>query len=121
MRGFGDFRIDRVIALTRRRRYDLNVDAHFVQIEQTAIDCGHDFADVLLLLRIDLPGRDIRKIRQRNPADVDMRLRQLGGLGNDDVGVNVDRGRRRPPGETIGVVDTGGGAAIAILAIDHLN
>ena len=90
--GFRDFRIDRVIALARRWRHDLNVDTHLVEIEQAAIDRGHDLADVLLLLRIDFPGCGIGKMRQRNPADVDMRLRQLGGLGNHDMGVNVDRG-----------------------------
>jgi hypothetical protein len=58
-------------------------------------------------------------MRKRDPADIDMRLRQLGGLGNYDVRVNIDRGRRRAPGETVGVVDACGGAAIAILAIDH--
>src|SRR6202011_1201616 len=118
--GFRDFRIDRIIALPRRWRHDLNVDAHLVEIEQTAVDRGHDFADVLVLLRIDFPGCGIGKIRQRDPADIDMRLRQLGGLGNHDVGVNVDRDRRWPPGEAVGVVDTGGSAAIAILTIDHL-
>jgi hypothetical protein len=35
------------------------------------------------------------------------------------MGVNIDRGRRRPPGETVGVVDTCCGAAIAILAFNH--
>jgi hypothetical protein len=33
--------------------------------------------------------------------------------------MNIDRGRRRAPGEAVGVVDACGGAAIAILAIDH--
>jgi hypothetical protein len=36
------------------------------------------------------------------------------------VRVNIDRGRRRAPGEAVGVVDTCSGTAIAILAIDHL-
>jgi hypothetical protein len=48
-----------------------------------------------------------------------MRLRKLGGLRHDDVGVNVDRSGRRAPGKAVCVVDTGGGAAIAVLAIDH--
>ena len=121
MSGFRDFRIDRIVALTRRRCHDLDIDAHLVEIEQAAIDRGHDLADVLFLLRIDLLGRGIRKICQRDTADIDMRLRQLGSLGHHDVGVNVDRDGRRPPGEAIGVVDACGGAAIAVLAIDHLN
>ena len=119
MGGFGDFRIDRVVALARRRRHDLDVDAHLVEIEQAAVDRGHDLADVLLLLRVDLLGGGIGEMRQRNPAEIDMRLRQLGGLGHHDMGVNVDRGGRRTPGEAVGVVDAGGGAAIAVLAIDH--
>jgi hypothetical protein len=48
-----------------------------------------------------------------------MRLRELGGLGNHDVSVNIDRDRRRAAGGAVGVVDTCGGPAIAILAIDH--
>ena len=92
MGGFGDFGIDRVVALARRRRHDLDVDAHLVEIEQPAIDRGHDLADVLFLLRIDFLGGGIGKMRQRNPADIDMRLRQLGGLGNHDMSVNVDGG-----------------------------
>ena len=48
-----------------------------------------------------------------------MRLRQLGGLGDHDVGVNIDGGGGRAPGEAVGVVDACDGAAIAIPAIDH--
>jgi hypothetical protein len=58
-------------------------------------------------------------MRQRDPTEIDMRLRKLGGLRHDDVGVNVDRSGRRAPGKAVCVVDTGGGAAIAVLAIDH--
>ncbi len=76
-------------------------------------------ANVLFLLRVDLPGRGIGKMRQRHPAEVDMRLRQLGGFRDHDVGVDVDRHGRRSPGEAVGVMDAGGGAAIAILAVDH--
>ena len=119
MRGLRDLGVDRVVALARRRGDDLDVDAHAVEVAQAAIDGGHDLADVLFLLRIDFLAGGIGEMRQRNPADVDMRLRQLGRLGNDDMGVNVDRGRGRTPGEAVGVMDTGGGAAIAILAIDH--
>ena len=88
---FCDFRIDRIVALARRRRDDLNIDAHLVEIEQPAIDRGHDLADIFFLLRIDLPGRGVGKMGQRNPADIDMRLRELGGLGNHDMSVNIDR------------------------------
>jgi hypothetical protein len=35
------------------------------------------------------------------------------------MGVNIDRDGRRTPSEAVGVVDACGGAAIAILAIDH--
>jgi hypothetical protein len=35
--------------------------------------------------------------------------------------MNIDRDGGRSPGEAVGVVDTGGGTAIAVLAIDHLN
>ncbi len=75
MRGFRDFGVDRIITLARRRRHDLNVDAHFFEIEQSAVDRGHDLADVLLLLRVDFPGWRIREICERDPADIDMRLR----------------------------------------------
>ena len=61
MGGFGDFRIDRVVALARRGRDDLNIDAHLVEIEQAAIDRGHDLADILLLLRVDFLGRRHRR------------------------------------------------------------
>ena len=119
MGGFRDFRIDRIVTLARRRRHDLNVDAHLVEIKQTALDRGHDFAHVLLLLGIDFLTGTIRKIRERHPACVDMRLRQLGSLGDHNMGVNIDRDGRRTPSEAVGVVDASGGAAIAILAIDH--
>jgi hypothetical protein len=35
------------------------------------------------------------------------------------MGMNIDRDGRRTPREAVGVVDASGGAAIAILAIDH--
>ena len=57
---------------------------------------------------------------QRDAAHVDMRLRHGRGLGNDDMGVDVDRRRGRAPGKAVGVMDAGGGAAIAIFAVDHL-
>jgi hypothetical protein len=119
MGGLCDFRVDRVVTLRRRRRHDLNVDTHLVEIEQATVDRGHDLADILLLLRVDFPGCGIGEVRERHPADIDMRLRQLGGLGNHDVGMNIDGGGRRAPGEAVGVVDTCGCAAIAIVAIDH--
>ena len=77
--------------------------------------------DVLFLLRVDLLGGGIGEMRQRDPADIDMRLRQLGGLRHHDMGMDVDRGGGGAPGEAVGVVDAGGGAAIAVLAIDHLR
>ena len=76
--------------------------------------------DVLFLLRVDLLGR---RHRRNAPAGCGListcGLRQLGGLGHHDMGVNVDRGGGRTPGEAVGVVVAGGGAAIAVLAIDH--
>ena len=116
---FRDFGIDRIVTLGRRRRHDLDIDAHLVEIEQAAIDRGHDLADVLFLLRVDFPGGGIGKMRQRDPAEIDMGLRELGGLRHDDVGVNVDRGGGGAPGEAVCVVVACGGAAIAVLAIDH--
>ena len=92
MRLLSDFGIDRIITLRGRRRHDLDVDAHLVEIEQAAIDRGHDLADVFFLLRIDLPGGGIGKMRQGDAAEIDMRLRELGGLRHDDMGVDVDRG-----------------------------
>ena len=86
------FRVDRIVTLARRRRHDLNVDAHLVEIKQTAVDRGHNFAHVLLLLRIDFLAGSIRIIRERQPAYVDVRLRQLGSLGDHDVGVNINGG-----------------------------
>ena len=44
MCAFGDLGIDRVVTLRRRGRDDLDVDAHVVEIEQAAIDRGHDLA-----------------------------------------------------------------------------
>jgi hypothetical protein len=58
-------------------------------------------------------------MRERQPAYVDMRLRQFGSLGDHDMGVNVDGNGRRPPSEAVRVVDTCGSAAISILAFDH--
>ena len=98
MGGFRDLGVDRIVALARRRRDDLDVDAHLVEIEQPAIDRGHDVADVLLLLRVDLPGGGVGEMRQRDPAEVDMRLRERGGLRHHDMRVNVDGGRGWPPG-----------------------
>ena len=69
MRGFRDLGVDRIVALARRGRDDLNVDAHAVEVEQPAVDGGHDLADVLLLLRVDFLGGGIGEMRQRNPAD----------------------------------------------------
>jgi len=67
MRLLCDFGVDGVIALARRRRDDLDVDAHMIEIAQPAIDRGHHLADVLLLLRIDLFARGVGEMRQRNP------------------------------------------------------
>ncbi len=119
MGSFGDLGLDRVVTLARRGCHDLNVDAHAVEVEQAAIDRGHDLGDVPFLLRIDFLAGGVGKMRQRDPADIDMRLRQLGGLRDHDMGVNVDRRGGRTPGEAVGIVDTGGGAAIAVLAVDH--
>ena len=45
MRGFRDLGIDRIITLgPGARRDDLDIDAHLVEIEQAAIDRGHDLA-----------------------------------------------------------------------------
>ena len=92
MRGFRDLGVDRIIALARRRGHDLNVDAHAVEVAQPAVDGGHDLADILFLLRIDFLAGGIGEMRERDPADIDMRLGELGGLGNHDMSVNVDRG-----------------------------
>jgi hypothetical protein len=48
-----------------------------------------------------------------------MRLRKLGGLRHDDVGVDVDRRGRGTPREAVGIVVACGGAAITVLGIDH--
>src|SRR5258708_13986735 len=48
-----------------------------------------------------------------------MRSRKGGCLGNHDMGVNIDRGGRGPARGAIGIMDTGGGTAVAILAVDH--
>jgi hypothetical protein len=93
MGAFGDFRIDRIVTLARRGRYDLNVDAHSIEIDQAAVDRGHDLPNVVLLLRIDFLAGSIRKISERRSAGIDMGSRQLGGFGNHDVGVNIDRDR----------------------------
>ena len=84
-----------------------------------AIDRGHDLADVLFLLRVDFLCRGIGKMRQRNAAEIDMRLRELGGLGNHDMGVDIDRHRGRTAGEAVGVVDPCRGTAVAVLFLDH--
>ena len=98
MGGFGDLGIDRVITLSRRGCDDLNVDAHAVEMGQAPVDRGHDLADILFLLRVDLLGGGVGEMRQRDAGHVDMRLRQLGGLGHDDVGMNIDRRRRTDAG-----------------------
>jgi hypothetical protein len=56
---------------------------------------------------------------QRDPTDIDMRLGKLGGLGNHNVSMYVNRGGRRPPGKAVSVMIACGGAAIAVLAIVH--
>ncbi len=71
--------------------------------------------------RVDFLAGGVGKMRQRNPGDIDMRLRQLGGLRHHDMGVDVDGDGRGTAGEAVGIVDAGGGAAIAVLAIDHGN
>jgi hypothetical protein len=93
MGAFGDFRIDRIATLARRGRYDLNVYAHYIEIDQAAVDRGHDLPNVVLLLRIDFLAGSIRKISERRSAGIDMGSRQLGGFGDHDVGVNIDRDR----------------------------
>jgi hypothetical protein len=50
-----------------------------------------------------------------------MRLGEGRRLRHHNVCVNINRGRRRPARQTIGVMDSGGGAAIAILAVDHFS
>ena len=115
MGGFGDLGIDRVVTLSRRGSDDLNVDAHGVEMGQALVDRGHDLGDVFFLLRVDFLGGGIGEMRQRDPAEIDMRLRQLGGLRHHDMGMNVDRDGGRAAGEAVGVVDAGGGAAITVL------
>ena len=50
--GFGDFRIDRIIALVGRRCDELNIDTHSIEVGQAAIDRGHYLANVVLLLDV---------------------------------------------------------------------
>src|SRR4029079_17263549 len=90
---FRYFRIDRIVTLARRRGHDLDVDAHPVEVGQPAIDRGHDLGDILFLLCVDFPGGGIGEMRQRDAAEIDMRLRELGGLWNHDVRVDIDRHR----------------------------
>ena len=61
----------------------------------------------------------IGEVGEGNPADINMRLRQLGGLGHHDMGVNVDRGGGGASRKAVRIVVAGGGAAIAVHAIDH--
>jgi len=68
-------------------------------------------ADVLLLLCIDFPcWQHPQKCASGRPAEVDMRLRpRPGGLGNYNVGVNIDRGadgRAAGRGPVVPVVDS---------------
>ena len=63
VRGFRDFRVNRVVALAGRGGDDLDVDAHPVEIEQALVDRRHDIGDVLVLQRVDLAGRFVREVR----------------------------------------------------------
>jgi hypothetical protein len=50
-----------------------------------------------------------------------MRLRYRCSLGHDDMRVDIDGWRRGAAREAIGIMVAGGGAAIAILAVDHVG
>ena len=119
MGGFGDFGIDRVITLARGRSDDLDVDTHPVEIGQAAVDRRHYLANMVFLLCVDFLACSIGKIRQRNATHIDMRLRVRRGLGDDDMGVNIDRWRRWSSRAAVRVMDARGGAAVAVLAVDH--
>ena len=43
-----------------------------------------------------------------------------GSLGNDDMRMNVDGRSGGAAGQAVGVMDAGGGAAVAVFAFDHL-
>ena len=120
MRVFSDLGIDGVVTLSRRRCDDLDVDAHLIEMLEPPVERGHHLADVLFLLGVDFLGWSIGKICERDAAHVDMRLRHCCGLRYDNMRVNIDGRRRGTTRETVGVMDAGGGAAIAILAIDHV-
>ena len=72
-----------------RKGFDLTV----WDVAQPAIDGRHHLGNVFFQACIDLFGRIVGKIPERNPARVDMRLRDLGGFGNNNMSVDVD-GRR---------------------------
>jgi hypothetical protein len=93
MGGCRDFCIDRIVALARRRGHDqnVNVNAHAVEVGQTALYGDHDLSNVVCLLRIDVLAGCIRKMGNRYLAGVEMGLRQRRGLGNNYMSVNVDR------------------------------
>ncbi|TDM96803.1 hypothetical protein CEE87_13075, partial [Lactobacillus crispatus] len=90
---FSDVGGDRIVALARWGRDHPQIDAHPGEIGQPAFDrVVHDAADVLVLLRVDVLGGRIGKMSQRDPLDIDMRLRNRGGLRNHHMGVHVDGG-----------------------------
>jgi hypothetical protein len=42
-------------------------------------------------------------------------------LRHHDVRVDIDGGRTRSPGASVGVVNAGRGSAVAVLAINHVS
>ena len=104
-----------IVALPGRRRDDLDIDAHPVEIAQTPVDGGHHLVDIFFLTGIDRLGRVVGEVGQRDAADIDMRLRDLGGFRHEDMRMDIDGRRRRAAGAAIGVVDAGSRKAIAIL------
>jgi hypothetical protein len=58
---------------------------------------------------------------KRNPGHIDMGLCMGRSLRHHDVRVDIDGGRTRSPGASVGVVNAGRGSAVAVLAINHVS
>ena len=62
-----------------------------VEIGQSAIDRGHDLADILSCCALISLVAASAKCASGMRLEIDMRLSQLGGLRNHDVSVDIDR------------------------------
>jgi hypothetical protein len=84
-----------VVALRRRWRDHLHVDAHGVEIGEPPIGARRR-ADVGLLLLVQRLGLGIGEMRQRDGRPIEIRLDEFRRFRHADMGVNVHGRALRP-------------------------